>query len=282
MTDVAPAGQREADAEGPAVRIAHLSKRYGARNAIADVSLEVARGEVFALLGPRGAGKSTLLKVLGTVLRPTAGMVRVAGLDPITHPRAVRRRVSLVTSGASFDTRLTAREALLLHVPHEEVLLAGADRRVDLVLARSGLSEAADELIRDLPAAHLRRLSIARGLLNAPQVLLLDEPTIGLDAASRAAIWHDVLDARADAGFTIVVATREMAEAKTADRVAVLSQGHVIAIAAPADLAAAAVAGFSAGPLHGHGLPHPHLPSLSDVFGHLPGSPGRPQPGEAG
>lgn len=219
----------------PAIRVAHLCKRYGSRSAVSDVSFEVAPGEIVAFLGPRGSGKSTLLKMLATVVRPTSGMVRVAGFDAVTAPRDVRLHTAFIAAATPFNPRQTPRETLRQSVPFEQRLLAGMDVRVDRVLGQAGLTHAADEPIPALPAAERCRLAIARALLASAEILLLDEPTVTLDPQASAAIREDLVRLNATTGLTVVFTTTDPADAEITERVGILVAGRIAAFGPPAE-----------------------------------------------
>jgi ABC-2 type transport system ATP-binding protein len=219
-----------------AVEVSGLSKRYGAVEAVKEVSFSVARGEVFALLGPNGAGKSTTIKMLCTLARPTGGSAIVDGFDVQRQPKAVRRHIGLVFQEQTLDDQLTAEEnlrfhAVLYHVPRAEV-----DERIDQVLRLVALEDRRRDLISTFSGGMARRLEIARGMLHTPAVLFLDEPTIGLDPQTRALMWEDVLRLRREEGVTIFLTTHYMDEAEYADRIAIIDQGSIVALDTPDEL----------------------------------------------
>jgi len=194
---------------------------------------------MFGLLGPNGAGKTTTIKMLITLLSPTAGTATVAGHDVRREPRLVRRAIGYVPQLLSSDGTLTARENLdisgrLYH------LSAGERRaRIDDALDFMGLADAADRLVRTFSGGMIRRLEIAQAMLHRPEVLFLDEPTVGLDPVARRAVWGHVRDLRDREGTTILLTTHYMEEAaELCERVAIMNLGRLVALGAPGELAA--------------------------------------------
>jgi ABC-2 type transport system ATP-binding protein len=236
-TGVVTGATREStDQSDLAVEVSGLSKRYGAVEAVTEVSFSVARGEVFAFLGPNGAGKTTTIKMLCTLARPTGGSATVDGFDVQRQPKAVRRHIGLVFQEQTLDDQLTAEEnlrfhAVLYHVPRAEV-----DERIDRVLRLVALEDRRRDLISTFSGGMARRLEIARGMLHTPAVLFLDEPTIGLDPQTRSLMWEDVLRLRREEGVTIFLTTHYMDEAEYADRIAIIDQGSIVALDTPDEL----------------------------------------------
>ncbi len=223
----------------PAISVHNLVKRFDTRVAVNRISFDVAAGEVFALLGPNGAGKSTTMKILSTLAVPSSGEAYVSGFDVIRQPRDVRRRIGLVFQEPSLDRQLTLDENLRFHailygLPKREV-----EARVDYALRLIGLSPYRNESVGRLSGGMSRRLEIGRALLHKPDVLFLDEPTIGLDPPNRARIWGEVLRLRDAAGLTVLMTTHYMDEAEHADRIAIVAGGEIVAIDSPAALKAA-------------------------------------------
>ncbi|MCA1819629.1 MAG: ATP-binding cassette domain-containing protein [Thermoplasmatota archaeon] len=219
-----------------AVRSQGLTKSYGKRVAAAGVDLEVRRGEVFGFLGPNGAGKSTTINMLCTLLEPTAGEAWVAGQDCIRAPAAVRERIGLVFQERTLDGELTARENLRFHAILYGVPAAEARDRIAALLDAMGLADRADDLVSTFSSGMARRLELARALLHAPEVLFLDEPSLGLDPASRARFWSDLSRLRAARGFTVFFTTHYMDEAEAADRLAIMHEGRLVAVGTPTTL----------------------------------------------
>ncbi|OGR73160.1 MAG: hypothetical protein A2089_12515 [Elusimicrobia bacterium GWD2_63_28] len=212
----------------------NLVKRYAEVTAVNGVSLEIPEGEVFGLLGPNGAGKTTLISMLATLVRPTSGTALVAGRDIIKEPLEVRRNIGIVFQEPSVDDLLTARENLQLHsmlygVPRREIA-----PRIEQFLKLVNLSDRADSLVKTYSGGMRRRLEIARGLIHGPKILFLDEPTLGLDPASRKAVWTHIRELKERHNTTIILTTHYMEEADSlADRIAIINQGRIIELDTP-------------------------------------------------
>ena len=224
------------DAAPPAVEVDGLGKRFGDLEAVKGVSFAVQPGEIFAFLGPNGAGKSTTIKMLCTLARPTAGRASVAGFDIARAPRAVRARIGLVFQDQTLDEQLTAEENLRFHavlygVPAEQV-----GPRIARVLDLVDLTDRRGSLVSTFSGGMARRLEIARALLHTPDVLFLDEPTVGLDPQTRVRMWEDVRRLRDEEGVTIFLTTHYMDEAEYADRIAIIDHGEIVALDTPAAL----------------------------------------------
>ena len=220
-----------------AIETAGLTKRFGDLVAVDAVDLAIPEGEVFALLGPNGAGKTTFISMLCTLVKPSSGTARVAGHDIVTEGLAVRKNIGIVFQEPSVDDLLSGRENLQLHcmlygVPRREI-----SGRIEKMLAIVGLSERADDRVRAYSGGMRRRLEIARGLIHEPRILFLDEPTLGLDPASRQAVWGYVRELRRRAGTTIILTTHYMEEADSlAQRVAIIDRGRIRELGTPAEL----------------------------------------------
>jgi ABC-2 type transport system ATP-binding protein len=225
-------------ASSPAIEVRALAKRYGDQHALAGIDLDVPRGICFGLLGPNGAGKSTTVGVLTTLLTPTSGTAFLLGHDVVRERAAVRRQIGVVFQEAALDPELSAREQLVLHARLFH-LDAPAERASDWI-ARLGLVEHADRPVRKLSGGLKRRVEIARGLLNRPGVLFLDEPTTGLDVAARAKIWDELRALRRSGETTIFLTTHSMEEADAlCDAIAIVDQGRIAASGSPDALKAA-------------------------------------------
>jgi ABC-2 type transport system ATP-binding protein len=218
---------------GPAIEARGLGKSFGARVAVAGIDLEVKAGELFAFLGPNGAGKTTTVQMLCTLLMPTTGSARVAGHDCARQDGLVRKRIGLVFQERSLDPELTVLENLRFHAGLYGVPKRDADLRIEALLDRMGLADRAQDAVSGLSGGLARRLELARALLHRPDVLFLDEPTLGLDPAARARFWDDVGALRKEHGFTVFFTTHYLDEAEVADRVAILHQGRIVAMGAP-------------------------------------------------
>jgi ABC-2 type transport system ATP-binding protein len=224
--------------DNPIIEIEALSHRYGAREALRGISFAVGAGEVFGLLGPNGGGKTTTFKILSTLLKPTGGRARVGGIDVAADPAAVRRQIGVVFQAASVDLKLTVAENLR-HQGHLYGLRGAALRaRAGEVLGRLGLAERSGELVDRLSGGLRRRVELAKAFLHRPPVLLLDEPSTGLDPGARRELWDYLASLRARDGVTIVLTTHIMEEAEGCDRLGILDQGRLVALDSPAALKA--------------------------------------------
>lgn len=224
------------------IELQHLSKRYGTGRSSAPVqaldqfSLSVPGGCLYGLLGPNGAGKTTALRILATLLAPDAGTVRVAGLDALSNPRAVRRQLGYVAQEVAIDKILTGRELLALQGDLYHLSRPERDRRIDELIGLLKMAEWIDRRCGGYSGGMRRRLDLAAGLLHRPRVLVLDEPTVGLDIESRGAIWQ-VLRQLRDQGTTVLLSSHYLEEVDAlADRLAIVEAGRVIAEGSPAEL----------------------------------------------
>ncbi|TMA33885.1 MAG: ABC transporter ATP-binding protein [Deltaproteobacteria bacterium] len=217
----------------PAIEVIDLRRRFGAREALAGASFAVARGELFGFLGPNGGGKSTLFRILATLLPPDGGAARVLGHDVTRAPDAVRRLLGVVFQHASVDGKLTVEENLRHHGRLYGLRGPALAARIDALLLRLGLAERARELVERLSGGLRRRVELAKGLLPRPAVLLLDEPSTGLDPAARRDFLAELRALRDAEGVTVVLTTHHMEEAERCDRVAILDRGRVVALGPP-------------------------------------------------
>jgi ABC-2 type transport system ATP-binding protein len=216
-----------------------LTRRFGTRTAVDALTLSVEAGEVFGLLGPNGAGKSTTIKMLTTLLPPTSGTARVAGLDIIRQAAGVRRVIGYVPQLLSADGSLTGYENLLIFAKLYDLPRSERTARVREALTFMGLLDSADRLVREYSGGMIRRLEIAQSMLHRPRVLFLDEPTGGLDPLARKAVWERLLQLRAEHGMTIFFTTHLMDEADAwCSRVAIMHLGRVAVVGTPAELKA--------------------------------------------
>jgi ABC-2 type transport system ATP-binding protein len=218
-----------------AIEVERLSHRYGDRTALDGVDLAVGTGEIVGLLGPNGGGKTTLFRVLATLMAPSAGAARVLGHDVVREAAAVRRRIGVVFQSPGLDRKLTAAENLRC-----QGALYGLDRartreRADAMLARVGLADRARDRVETLSGGQRRRVELAKGLLHGPELLLLDEPSTGLDPGTRRDLWTYLRGT----GVTSLLTTHLMEEAELCDRVVILDRGKVVAEGTPDALRAA-------------------------------------------
>ena len=221
-----------------AVEVEDLRRSYGSREALAGLSFDVRRGELFALLGPNGGGKSTLFKILTTLLPPSAGTARVCGHDVRTAQREVRRHIGVVFQHPSVDGKLTIEENLRHHGHLYGLSGAPLKARITELLDRFGLVDRKDELVERLSGGLARRAELAKGLLPRPTVLLLDEPSTGLDPGARRDLLQYLRRLRDDDGMTVVLTTHYLEEAERCDRVGVIDRGRLVALDAPNALTA--------------------------------------------
>src|SRR5437867_4852236 len=212
-----------------AIEARALRKQFGSLTAVDDVSLEVADGENFALLGPNGAGKSTLIRLLTTLLSPSSGTALVAGHDVRSDPDAVRRSIGVVPHALTSDPKLTAAENLEFYAKLHRVPSARRAKLVDELLGLIDLLQWRNKLVGTFSMGMRRRLEIARSLVHRPRILFLDEPTTGLDPASRLAMWEMLARMKAQSELTIFLTTHYMEEADQAcDRAAIFDHGKVV------------------------------------------------------
>ena len=221
-----------------AVEIEALTHKYGDRTALDALDLSVGEGEIFGLLGPNGGGKTTLFRILSTVLRPTAGHARVMGVDTVADPNAVRRAIGVVFQSPSLDLKLTAMENLR-HQGRLYGMNGGTlrERSVEM-LTRVGVADRADEACEAFSGGMRRRVELAKGMLHAPRLLLLDEPSTGLDPGARRDVWTYLEQMREEEGVTSFLTTHLMEEAEKCDRLALLDQGKLLAVGTPDELKA--------------------------------------------
>jgi ABC-2 type transport system ATP-binding protein len=220
----------------PAVLIEKLQKRYGSVEAVKNVSFQVEPGEIFGLLGPNGAGKTTTLRVLCTLTKPDAGKIEVSGISVVDNPRGARQRLGYVAQEVALDKVLTGRELLQLQAALYHLPGAVAKQRIEAVLSVLGLQEYADKKTGTYSGGLRKRLDLAAGLLHQPDVLVLDEPTVGLDIESRVVVWDFLRQLRAS-GTTVLITSHYLEEIDAlADRVAIIDRGVVIASGTPSEL----------------------------------------------
>jgi daunorubicin resistance ABC transporter ATP-binding subunit len=227
------------DEGSAAIEVEALVKSFGAVVALNGLHMRVEAGTVFGLLGPNGAGKTTLVRILATLLAPSAGRARVLGHDVVSEALAVRRRIGLAGQFAAVDGELTGRENVEMIARLYRLRAVEARIRTDEVLERFGLAEAADRRVSTYSGGMRRRLDLAAGLIGRPPVVLLDEPTTGLDPRSRKELWRIVEELRRE-GTTILLTTQYLEEAdRLAQRIAVVDNGTIAASGTPSQLKAA-------------------------------------------
>lgn len=219
------------------IEVHDLTKRFGEQTAVDGISFHVDRGEVFGLLGPNGAGKTTTIRMLTTLIPPTSGEMCIAGFDVCQESLLIRHLLGYVPQSLSADAALSGYENLLifaklLGLPHQ----ARQDRIVE-VLELMHLDEAADRLVREYSGGMVRRLEIGQAILHRPHILVLDEPTVGLDPTARRSVWQALHHLGTEGDMTLLITTHYMEEADSyCDRVAIMDHGRIAAIGTPAAL----------------------------------------------
>jgi daunorubicin resistance ABC transporter ATP-binding subunit len=222
----------------PAIEAHGLTKRFGDFTAVDGLDLRVDAGTVVSLLGPNGAGKTTTVRMLATLSRPDSGYARIAGYDTVTQADEVRRLISLTGQFAALDKNLTARENLILMARLRGRRAADARRVTDELIERFAITEVRDRLVKKLSGGERRRVDLAASLLDRPQLVVLDEPTTGLDPRSRQVVWSTIRELVAE-GITVLLTTQYLEEADAlADRVVLIDRGREIAAGSPAQLRA--------------------------------------------
>ena len=233
-----PAADGDAPRTEPAISVRGLVKRFGEVEAVRGIDFDVATGETFGFLGPNGAGKSTTIAMLCTLTAPDGGAARVGGYDVASDRDEVRRNIGLVFQDPTLDGYLSAEQNLRFHAELYGVPKAALPARMRQVLDMVGLWERRASLVSTYSGGMRRRLEIARGLLHAPRVLFLDEPTVGLDPQTRASIWRYIEELKQAEEITIFLTTHYMDEAEHCDRIAIIDRGELIALDTPEALKA--------------------------------------------
>src|SRR5216684_6789591 len=218
------------------ISVRDIVHRYDGRTALDGFSFVVHRAELFGLLGPNGSGKTTLFRILSTLMIPTAGRATIVGFDAAKDPDGLRRQIGVVFQAQSIDAKLTAYENLW-HQGHLYGLRGRQLKsRIMEILARVGLADRAKERVETFSGGMQRRIELAKGLLHHPSVLLLDEPTTGLDPGARRDVWQYLQLLRNQEHVSVIVTTHLMEEAERCDRLAILNEGKLVALGAPTEL----------------------------------------------
>jgi ABC-2 type transport system ATP-binding protein len=218
------------------ISVQNLVHRYENRTALNGISFDVRPAELFGLLGPNGSGKTTLFRILSTLMIPSAGRATIMGCDAAREPARLRRQIGVVFQAQSVDLKLTAYENLW-HQGHLYGLRGTAlKKRIEEILSRVGLADRAQELVETFSGGMQRRIELAKGLLHHPGVLLLDEPTTGLDPGARRDLWQYLQMLRDEEHVSVLVTTHLMEEAERCDRLAIMSEGNLVALGTPAEL----------------------------------------------
>ena len=234
MVDAAPEATHPS--VQPVISVDNIIHRYGDRTALNGVSFDVRPAELFGLLGPNGSGKTTLFRILSTLMLPTAGRATILGCDAAQDPARLRRQIGVVFQAQSVDLKLTAYENLW-HQGHLYGLRGAAlKKRIREILSRVGLADRAKELVETFSGGMQRRIELAKGLLHHPGVLLLDEPTTGLDPGARRDLWQYLAMLRDEEHVSVLVTTHLMEEAERCDRLAIMNEGNLVALGTPAEL----------------------------------------------
>jgi ABC-2 type transport system ATP-binding protein len=218
------------------ISVDNIVHRYGDRTALNGVSFDVRPAELFGLLGPNGSGKTTLFRILSTLMLPSAGRATIMGCDAAQEPARLRRQIGVVFQAQSVDLKLTAYENLW-HQGHLYGLRGiPLKKRIQEILSRVGLVDRANDLVETFSGGMQRRIELAKGLLHRPGVLLLDEPTTGLDPGARRDLWQYLAALRDEEQVSVLVTTHLMEEAERCDRLAILNEGNLVALGTPAEL----------------------------------------------
>src|SRR5919199_167039 len=237
---------QQMDDEKNALEVSNLTKTYGDDKirAVDGISFFVRTGEIFGLLGPNGAGKTTTIKMIVTLTKATSGRLEVFGVDVSKSPEMVRSMLGYVPQSISVDADLTAYENLLIFSKLSYVNKKEREDRIHAALKQMDLEKRANEIVKHFSGGMMRRLEIAQALVNRPRLLLLDEPSIGLDPASKRQVWKNVKQLRQDYGTTIMITTHDMAEADAlCDRLAIMSAGKIAVLGNPAELKKTVIGG---------------------------------------
>ena len=224
--------------DGDVVAVESLSHCYGRRRALDDLSFSIRAGELFVFLGPNGSGKTTLFRILSTLVPYQSGTVRMFGQDLGGALHDIRRRLGVVFQAPSLDAKLTVAENLACQAALYGLAGRAASARIERVLGAVGLLDRKDERAETLSGGLRRRVELAKGLLHDPDLILMDEPSTGLDPGARVDFWHHVRSLRAERPLTVVLTTHLLDEADRADRIAILDQGKLVAVDTPEALKA--------------------------------------------
>ncbi|MGA9408013.1 MAG: ABC transporter ATP-binding protein [Bacteroidota bacterium] len=217
----------------PIIIISNISHEYADRRALNDVSLKVSKGEIFGFLGPNGGGKTTMFKILSTAIVPTGGRAEICGYDVVANSSEVRKHVGVVFQSPSVDVKLTVKENLRFQGLLQGLHGATAMKRIDDVLRHLKLEDRKHDIVEKLSGGLQRRVEIGKGLLHMPDVLILDEPSTGLDPGARRDLWEYLLQLRSHTGITIVITSHILEEAEHCDRLAILDKGSLVALGTP-------------------------------------------------
>jgi ABC-2 type transport system ATP-binding protein len=235
-TASAPAVRPSTEPAAKAIEVAGVCYAYGPRQALVDLSLDIQAGELFAVLGPNGGGKTTLFRLLSTLFPMQRGTARIFGHDLAAAAHEVRRLIGVVFQSPSVDRKLTVAENIRLQATLYGLRGRELARRLDELLEQFALRDRAHELTERLSGGLRRRVELAKGMIHQPRLLLLDEPSTGLDPAARSDLWRYLQYVKGEHGTTIVLTTHYLDEADGADRIAIVSEGRLVALGPPDEL----------------------------------------------
>ncbi len=224
--------------EAPIVFVKNLKKKYkDGTMAVKGISFKIKKGEIFGFLGPNGAGKTTTIKILTTLLKPTEGKAIISGVDVEEQSHKVRQKIGVVFQTPALDSKLTAWENLDFHARLYGIPSTRRDKRIKQVLKLVGLNKISKKLVEKFSGGMKRRLELARGLMHNPEILFLDEPTLGLDVQTRNKIWEYIMKIKKDENMTIFLTTHYMEEAeKVCERIAIIDEGKILKMGTPQEL----------------------------------------------
>lgn len=219
------------------IEVESLTKYFGQVTAVDNISFQVGKGEIFGLLGPNGAGKTTIIKCLLTLIKPTSGTAKVCGIDILKNPQQVRQISGYVPQDISVDGELTGYENLLFYAKLFYIPSAIRKKRIEEVLDFMQLTDRFNDMVKTYSGGMMRRLEISQVMINRPQALFLDEPSIGLDPAAKRVVWGYVMRLREEFDATILLTTHDMNEAdELCDRIAIMNGGKIVATGSPEEL----------------------------------------------
>src|SRR5579884_2812458 len=223
----------------PDIDVQQITKRFGAFTAVDGISFRVEHGEIFGLLGPNGAGKSTLIRMMTTLIEPTSGTAVINGFDVVKEPDGVRKSIGVIPQAMTSDLDLSLEENLLIYAKLYGVSRVQRKKNIAELLEAVELTQWADKPVKFLSGGMRRRLEIARGLVHQPKIFFLDEPTTGLDPASRVGVWEMLSRLKRERDLTVLITTHYMDEAdKLCDRIAIVDHGTLVALDSPLKLKA--------------------------------------------
>ncbi len=227
---------RKSKDPSPLVYASHLSKTYGATMALNNLNLKIWPGEFFGLLGPNGSGKTTTIHVLSTLIKPDNGKVRIAGLNPTTNSIAIRKKIGLVFQERTVDNTLTVKQNLYFAGQLHGLSKKSIDKNIAPLLSLFGLENSVNRPVASLSGGLKRAVDIIRGIIHQPDILILDEPTIGLDLPNRLRIWKFIKDLQNSSGLTVILTTHYLDEAEPCDNVGFINSGRIIREGNPQNL----------------------------------------------